>query len=364
MNNSEHSLLYVYKESGKPWPLYYAIGPLIVAILFSTGLVTNLSPIGIHDEIVAWIDSLAVIVSFILLWQIYVIPTLTVLFFVDKIVIVNKHGPIIIQRWSVAKLELRKIIFHSHGPFSDINFNGINYFPAIREYRKYLKYPSNIISLNNHKSAIEIISDTQTWLLGLSDSETVFNNIKRIYKESALYSIHHVNWNQAIIKFKKYRLKHYNPILKQLIIFPALVFAVTELVDQYILYKQIFIPIALQILIISAIVVSLYYYILEKYYINERIILEAFQDKIVFRNKLHRYNKIIVNSNEIKRITNIYVKDGNYKNIPDYIEGDRFAPWVGSHTAVTIETVKGKWAFDIPHPEEAAQALRKLYNME
>jgi hypothetical protein len=364
MDNTNQKPLYIYNELGSIWPLSYSILPLVFIGLFAVGLFSNLSPNGTHSNSATWNYSIAIILLIITLWQIFVRPSLTIVFNNDKIDVLNKHGAIVTQRWVINKLEIKNFKYHSVSPYREIDFNTGSFFPAFWVYRKYFNIPTNVIVLNNHKSAVEIVSATQSWMFGLLDSELVFNKIKEFYKCEIYFNISIPFNNLAVISLKKPRLIHFNPVRKQLILIPPLIFAILIFYDIYDLNGSLPIQFYLVLIICAVTIFNIWSSVIEHKYSSGHMVLEAFSDKIIIHRGFPKKSNVIIKRDEMQRITIINVENGKYPGLSKYFEGARFSPWLRSFKAVVIETIKGNWVFDIPHPDEAEEAFKKMYELD
>ena len=274
-----------------------------------------------------------------------------------------------VQSWEIDPSIIANIEYIEESPNEKIQFN--NPFMAFLQYGVLMEFTKryHIISIKSHSSALVIESDYEILLIGIENTKFVYENLRNIYSTNGFYKIRNSRIEGPELEIRKvfHKLILLNRVSCYIFQIPMILS--TESVIVFMEYYKI------NTLYLVMYIASYFIYYISIYHIvikpllRERIepeilVLSAYKDRLVIRLRKPPGEMKTIMANQIRDISIIHVESGNYLNIPEYTEGFRFKPYSGPHDAVTIVTDTEKYAFDIPHPEEAAKALRSLYNLE
>ena len=353
--------LFEYSETGRPLRWYYYIFPVFLLLGSLSGLILNYSSIGSECNFVSLLYIVAIIAWIIFSIQISILPVLTLKAFPDRIVITNSHGQREMQKWVIRASEIGKGYFLEASPCEGIQID--NPYVGALGCVGDEKWPTfqHVISVRSHSSAILIESISENWLLGLDKSRQVIHELIQIYQDRGIYDFQVCSREKPSIVIRKIRMRHFKPVRQPLFFVAPLLF-VTMGVPAVLARNDGSLPwTALAIYVLGVICMLAFPFIKKK--ISEVTVLRAYEDRLEIRQRKPRGKFTTIMADELRDIGTIHVEFGNYLNIPDYVQCFRVRPLSGPHKAVTIVTDKVKYAMDMPHPEDAAEALRKLYNL-
>jgi hypothetical protein len=355
--------LFEYSETGKRWTWDFYMGPVFIIIIFAFFLAPCMFS-GSYDDVASCIVPIAtIILSLLALWQISILPVLSMKAYPDRIEITNRHGSYQVQKWVISSSDIGRLTFVDASPFEGIRFeDNVEYYMRVRIMKSF-QIPIHAIAVRSHASAIFIESVSESWLIGLEEAEAVCDNLRRIYREKGLQGIPEASDGSPAIEIRRVPLKHFTPFCLQYYHYLILLWIFPMGLESSILGWPIWGQVPGYFLSAGYLIFTL---VLP--FAQDRVFLKpvvrAWRDHLELRERRSRGPLTRIEASQLRDFGTELVEDGDYSNIPEYTAGFRMTPLASTHEALTIITDTQKWAFDVPHPHEAAEALRKLYHLQ